>query len=154
MAGFSLLAEVVAACLPVVPAAVGMLPLFMAGQCATERTVGVLAALDLWALSHRQLPAVTIWIEPLRRVADLLFPLYVLHFPLIVLWRVVFGWRPNDLAQMWQVAAGVALTARLLGVLLESQRRWWVRLFDWLIAFVGLPGATEQHGAADEAPPT
>ncbi|WP_046242985.1 acyltransferase family protein [Hymenobacter terrenus] len=130
---FLLLAGLAVAYLPALPGAVGAAPLFMTAQFATDWVVGGLVGLAIWSLPGGH-PALSHgWVKPLRRAADLSFPLYVLHFPLIVLWRVVFGWRVNDLQQMWQVVLGVGLVAGGLGVLFENQRPRWIRFFEWLL---------------------
>lgn len=134
---FLLLAGVAVAYLPALPAAVGEVPLYMAGQFATDWVVGALVAVALWSLPASEevgeRKAVPRGVKLLRTVADLSFPLYVLHFPLIVLWRVVFGWQENSVPQMWRALLGVLVLASLLGVLLERQRPRWTRFFSWLI---------------------
>jgi peptidoglycan/LPS O-acetylase OafA/YrhL len=121
---------------PAWPAAVGDKPLFMAGQFATDWVVGLLVALAVWSLPAGRAVAGQRWVKPLRTIADLSFPLYALHFPLLVLWRALFGERANDLQQLWQVTVGVILVAGLGGLLLDKQRGRWARFFTWASGFI------------------
>ncbi|WP_310392153.1 acyltransferase [Hymenobacter sp.] len=122
-----------AAALPALPAAVGTRPLFFSGQFVTDWVVGALFAGAIWGLPAGTVSGPRRWAKPLRLVADASFPLYVLHFPLLVLWRVLFGQQLNNLQQLGWVILGVTLLAGAAGLLLERQRSSWVRLFDWLI---------------------
>ena len=60
--------------------------------------------------------------KPLRTLTALSFPLHVLHFPLLVVVRAVFGWRANDLPQLGLATVLVCAVAPALGRALESQR--------------------------------
>ena len=94
--GLLALAGLAVAGLPAWPGAVGDRPLVMAGQFLTEWVVGLLFAAAIWLLpAGRSVPA-SAGPGYLRRAADLSFPLYVLHFPLL-LWRTLDGWRVNVL---------------------------------------------------------
>lgn len=131
--GLLALAGLAVAGLPAWPGAVGDRLLFMAGQFLTDWGVGLLFAAALWLLpAGRAVPA-SAGPGYLRRAADLSFPVYVLHFPLLVLWRTLGSWRANDLGQLSQAMVGVTLLAALLGWGLERQRCRWARFFDRLI---------------------
>jgi peptidoglycan/LPS O-acetylase OafA/YrhL len=123
--------------LPALPAAVGTKPLFMTGQFVTDWVVGALFALALWVLPGRRVAGASTWVKPLRRVADLSFPLYALHFPLLVLWRAVFDWQANSWPELGLVLVGVCLLAGTIGWLLEKQRGKWIRFFAWASTFIG-----------------
>lgn len=130
------LAGLAVAGLPAWPGVVGDRPLFMASQFMTDWSVGFLVAAAIWLLpAGRPVPA-SGGAGYLRRAADLSFPLYVLHFPLLVLWRTLGGWRANDLGQLMQAIVGVTLLAALLGWGLERQRHRWARFFDHIIEWV------------------
>lgn len=132
-------AGLVVSYLPALPDAVGAKPLYMAGQFLTDWAVGAVVALAIWCLpTEVPAPAQSLaWTKPLRTLADLSFPLYVLHFPLLVAVRAVFGWRANDLPQMGLATVLVCVVALALGRALESQRPAWRRLFSWLLDLRG-----------------
>ncbi len=69
----------------------------------------------------------------LRTIADLSFPLYILHYPLLVLWRALFVWRANDVSQMCVAIVSVTAVAVVVGLFLERQRGVWVRFFKWAV---------------------
>jgi peptidoglycan/LPS O-acetylase OafA/YrhL len=125
-----------AGALPALPLAVGDKPLYLSGQFLTDWLVGLLGALALWALPPGRPVAGQPWVKPLRLVADLSFPVYALHYPLLVLWRAGFGWRPNDRWQLALATAGVVLAAAGAGLLLERQRRHWIRFLKWTGGFI------------------
>ena len=105
----------------------------MAGQFATDWLVGALFGLAVWSLPAGSRPARPAEGRVLRLAADLSFPVYALHFPLLVLWRMVAGFRANDLVQLGVVVVGVVAAASLLGWLCDTQRARWRRLFVWLL---------------------
>jgi len=120
---------------PFYPGKIGYKPLYYANQFVTDWTVGLFIAATLWILpTGNHLSTELKFANWFRKAADLTFPLYVLHFPLIVLWRALFGYKAYDMLQLWQVIASVLVVASLLGVLLEMQRPLWTRFFKWLLA--------------------
>ena len=134
--------------LPAWPMAVGDRPLFMAGQFATDWVVGLLVAMALWLLPAGQPAAGRAGVRALRRAADLSFPLYVLHFPLLVLVRALCAWRANDLGQLGLAIGLVTLGAGLIGWALERQRGRWIRFFNWVIERVKLRTGSERAAEA------
>ncbi|MBO2008115.1 acyltransferase family protein [Hymenobacter negativus] len=127
---FGVLAVAVAY-LPALPMTVGDQPLFMAGQFLTDWLVGGICALAIWCLPAGPGLEGRSWSKSLRAIADLSFPIYTLHFPLLVLWRVLFGLQANDFGQLGVATATVIFLAVAIGLLLEKQRPQWVRLFAW-----------------------
>jgi peptidoglycan/LPS O-acetylase OafA/YrhL len=139
-----LLASVLAtiAIVPPRPFPIGQAPFFFANQFMTDWAVGLSVALALWLLptwsAHRD-GRVSRDVSPLlvrrvRRLADLTFPIYLMHYPLLVLWRVLFGTRFEDPVQYAQAVVGTLVVSSILGLLLEPQRRHWDRFFDRLSA--------------------
>jgi peptidoglycan/LPS O-acetylase OafA/YrhL len=124
--------------LPAFPYHLGSKPFFFANQFVKDWIVGMLFSLALWHLPSEDYPLKSKLVGGLRAIADLSFPLYVLHYPLLVLWRAVFGWRTNDIIQMWQAVISVTLLSILIGFFLESYRHTWYRFFMWAINSIRL----------------
>lgn len=61
----------------------------------------------------------------------------MLHFPLLILWRVCFGLRVEDRGQYALALTSVLIVAAILGLALERQRPRWRRAFAWLFAAAG-----------------
>jgi len=122
---------------PSFPFMIGYKPLYYANQFVTDWVAGFFIAIPLWILPTTDIAAKkTTWTRAFRYIADLTFPLYVLHFPLLILWRCLFGYRLNDTVQLWEAIISVIIAAGLLGVLLEEQRPLWDTFFKWLLNHV------------------
>lgn len=120
--------------IPFYPYLVGFEPFYYANQFATDWVIGVILSATLWILPTGTEQVAESEIAPwLRKLADLTFPLYVLHYPLLILWRALFGYKDYNYTQLWQVISSVFVVAIILGVLLEMQRPLWGRFFKWLI---------------------
>ncbi|MBF9221034.1 acyltransferase family protein [Hymenobacter ruricola] len=133
---FLVLSGLAVAYVPAWPVAVGVRPLFLSGQFVTDWLVGALVALAIWGLPGAGPGVASTGAPAFRRLAELSFPLYAFHFPLLVLWRVALGWRANDWLQLGQVVAGICVAAGLLGIAFERQRRGWIRLFERLAGVI------------------
>lgn len=119
---------------PFIPYRIGYKPLYYANQFVTDWIVGIIIAATLWILpTGNELSTEHPFTNVFRKAADLTFPLYVLHFPLLVLWRALFGYQAYNKVQLWEALASVLVTASLLGVLLEMQRPVWTRFFKRLL---------------------
>ncbi|RFZ85784.1 acyltransferase [Mucilaginibacter terrenus] len=120
--------------IPSFPYIIGYKPLYFANQFVTDWIIGMLVAAALWMLpTTQQQSTESKSVKMMRKAADLTFPLYILHFPLMVLWRAIFGYKAEDALQMWEVILSVLLASTLLGLLLEKQRPFWSRLFKRLL---------------------
>lgn len=75
-------------------------------------------------------------ISKFRKIADLKFPVYVLHFPLLVQWRALFDYKINNRAQLWQAFVTVCIISAVIGIILEKQRFAWVHFFKWLVPLI------------------
>ena len=124
--------------LPAAPYPLVFKPLFFANRFVADWVIGIIFSLALWFLPAEGHFLKSEWVKLLRITADLSFPLYVLHYPLLVLWRAIFGWQANNTLQMWQVAVVVSFLAILIGIFLENQRNNWVRFFWWAANHINL----------------
>ena len=120
--------------IPSIPYKIGYKPLYYANQFATDWLIGLFVAFTLWILpTGNQQSTEHNWTGLFRQVADLTFPLYVLHFPLIILWRGIFGFEVNNGVQMWQALASVVVVSAIIGLILEKQRPLWSKFFKWAL---------------------
>jgi peptidoglycan/LPS O-acetylase OafA/YrhL len=120
--------------IPPFPYVLGYKPLYYANQFVTDWIVGLLIAVALWILpTANSLAIQTKPTKYFRVIADLTFPLYVLHFPLIILWRCLFGYKDNDSSQLWLAIITVAIVSLLIGLVLEKQRVLWAGFFKWIL---------------------
>lgn len=119
---------------PSLPYHIGYKPLYYANQFITDWILGLFVGFTLWILptvdNGNAEATFTNWF---RKLADLTFPLYVLHFPLLVLWRAVFGFEQYNYLQLWEAIISVLVVTGVLGVLLEKQRPLWTILFKRLL---------------------
>lgn len=120
------------------PHQLGTFPLFWASQFLTDYIVGILIGISVWFLpltvnknSHNC--AFVIKAQKWFRITgDLTFPIYVLHLPLLVLFKSLIS--PNlDLnSQFTIIFFSTLLICTCLGIYLELKRKWWVDFFDSL----------------------
>jgi peptidoglycan/LPS O-acetylase OafA/YrhL len=122
---------------PAIPFMIGYKPLYYANQFITDWIIGICVAAALWVLpTINDLSAHANWAKWFRKMADLTFPLYVLHFPLLILWRCLFGYTINDKTQLWEAIISVLTASAIIGLILEKQRFLWVKFFKWLLNFL------------------
>lgn len=127
------LAMVLACVLPSFPFQLGTAPFFFAAQFLTDFAIGIFIALALWALPGYHHIAVqdkgNKIIKFVRKFADLTFPLYVLHEPLLVLFRSVSKTKLHDSFQMSVAIILVLVTSLILGHFMEENRYKWIEIF-------------------------
>jgi len=128
---------VVAAFLPPLPYVIHLKPLYYANQFFTDWVIAIFVAAALWILPNgNSNQPVSKRANIFRKIADLTFPLYVLHFPLIVLWRATIGIDYDNFGQLCVAITFVLITASIIGYFLEKQRPLWSRFFKWLLTNV------------------
>ena len=130
-------AAFVVARVPPWPYPIGVPPFFFANEFVTDTASGLCVAIALWLLPAGPSAVAGGPIDRFRALADLTFPIYVLHFPLLILWRVCFGLRVEDRGQYALALTSVLIVAAILGLVLERQRPRWRRAFAWLFAAAG-----------------
>jgi len=133
---FLLVSIILALFLPPLPFALGKAPLFFSGQFVTDLVVGLFIALALWVIpdaTGKDVKLNSVAYIVIRKLADLTFPLYVLHVPLLVLYRAFWGTRLLDEKQMWLAFFLVLLTSFILGYFMENSKNWWKHLFNRIL---------------------
>lgn len=125
------------AILPPYPMHLGKAPLFFAGQFVTDFVVGIFVGLALAAIPLGEaVPNNNVkknLAKRLRQLADLTFPLYVLHEPLLIFVRTLCKTVPYNLTQMYITMGIVFLICVMIGSLMEKSRPYWRQLFNGLI---------------------
>ncbi len=123
---------------PPLPYIIGTTHLLYANQFITDWCTGFFFAMALWLLPQgvraAYQPPFVGWY---RKLADLTFPLYVLHYPLFILWGALFGFK-NDIAQFVLAVCTVFAVALVAGHFLDKGRPVWQRFFNWLISLGSL----------------
>jgi peptidoglycan/LPS O-acetylase OafA/YrhL len=113
-------------------------PFFWASQFFTDYLIGILFGISIWLL-----PLMDSHIQPLkdsngdfkyfRKIANMTFPIYVLHFPILVLIKSIF----YQFNMVWWTPFICCLFTLILcisiGLVLEHYRLWWVNFFKILI---------------------
>ncbi|MDB5012656.1 MAG: hypothetical protein JWQ25_858 [Daejeonella sp.] len=116
--------------LPPIPFGIGNVPLYYASQFITDWIIGSFIAAALWILPLQKAFVIEKrFVKSFRMIADLTFPIYVLHYPLLVLFRTLVGFRENDTLQLWEAIISVLILSGLLGVVFQSQRYVWMKVF-------------------------
>ncbi|MDB5148341.1 MAG: Peptidoglycan/LPS O-acetylase OafA/YrhL, contains acyltransferase and SGNH-hydrolase domain [Mucilaginibacter sp.] len=118
--------------LPGYPLHLGKAPLFFAGQFITDFIIGVFVALALWLMpqyENKEVKKTSPVVNLIRKFADLTFPLYVLHDPMLVLVRSIWKTRLFDGTQ-FTIAMLIVFTATMLiGYIMEENRKHWTSFF-------------------------
>ncbi len=149
----ALVALALIALVPPFPGYIGGAPWFFAAQFGTDWLVGIAIALAVWLIpaadpSAATKPVTRPGAKVLRKAGDLTFSLYVVHYPLLILYRALTaGWALKPAANM-ALGAVVVLTACVtIGLWLEARRPFWLMMFDRI---AGVAGALRcWHGRKD-----
>lgn len=119
--------------LPAFPDQIGARPFIFASQFLTDYAVALTFALTLLVIPISSGNKSIFWTRNFRKIADLTFPIYVLHFPLLIFWRACINYKKHNSDQMYQGILVVFALSVVIGLFLEQQRRKWSDLFKVLI---------------------
>jgi peptidoglycan/LPS O-acetylase OafA/YrhL len=111
---------------PPYPMIIGSTPLTWAAQFLTDWLTGLVIASIMyitlcWDIPKMQSPKNGI----LRKIADLTFPIYVFHYPLLRLWGASFGFSEGNLLECVVVSLMVLFLCTIIGFYLESRKNLW-----------------------------
>lgn len=120
--------------LPEWPGKLGNAPLFFSGQFITDTISGIFIALSLTFMPTGG-TSVAKLIRPIRRAADLTFPIYVLHFPLLILYDSLSDQAVTHSYQLIVPTIAVLIACIVIGLILERYRRIWDAGFHNLFTF-------------------
>lgn len=123
--------------LPSLPFPLGKYPFYFAGRFLTDWVTGLVVAMVFWFIpSGKDVPAGSIKSnDTFRKLADLTFPIYVLHFPLLVLFRASIDFKINSVSQMILAILTVLIFSSIMGIFVEQKRPFWTNLFKQLFNY-------------------
>jgi len=120
---------------PVLPNKAGTPPLYFAAQFLTDWLIGLLIGMALWLLPQGNKEQKQVkWINGLRVAADLTFPLYVLHYPLLILWAAIYSRKIQSAKDLWLPILVVLVIVAIIGYILEKYRYLWTMMFKYLFS--------------------
>lgn len=109
--------------------------LTFASQFLTDWMTGIFVVLAIWIIppfESQNKPSTLM--KQLRNFADITFPIYVLHYPFMILYDAL-GFAPiKHTWQLWSPIIFVLTATILFGLLLEKYRSLWTKLFKNLFS--------------------
>lgn len=127
-----ILAIVLLKYLPGLPFKLGQPPFNYANEFIKDIILGFFLSVALYSVTETTKTNIQpAFLERFRKVANLTFPLYLFHFPLLALWQAVFPVRTGDVFQFWIAMASILVIIVPIALFLENNRKWWDRIFDF-----------------------
>lgn len=127
------------AIIPLTPNAVGPKPFFWAGQFLSDWVACIFIAFALWILpTGKEFKIPSKWAILYRKFADLTFPVYVLHYPMLVLFHALLNFKADNILQFSEVTISVLLISTVAGILIEKQRFYFSVFFKSILNNVKL----------------
>lgn len=124
---------------PVLPFELGMPPMAFAGGFLKDWLTGFVFAVSLWFLpSARQSTQVSLLVQRFRKIADLTFSIYLLHYPLLIAWRGLILFKAGDTFQFWTAVVSVLVLSAAIGLFLERNKKKWTYLLQVVIKRIQL----------------
>lgn len=132
------------------------LKLGSADRFLADYAVCVLVYLHLSFARQANITALAPIATPLRAVAAYTFTLYLIHMPVLYLWRRFYAHDSASLLDVGMLSVAIGLTCYIFGFVTERQKTWFVARFDGmfghllrLIARLGLHQSKPE--SADES---
>lgn len=122
--------------LPDYPLVVGVKPLYMANAFISDTIIGTLVAASLWLLpSHNEAKLKdSLLITKFRFYANLTYPIYLFHFPLLVLCKSILNiFNLSNVANFIIGFIATLILCVVLGSYFENQKGWWYNFFRKII---------------------
>ncbi|OKS85140.1 acyltransferase family protein [Mucilaginibacter polytrichastri] len=132
VAGALSIAIILYIALPALPFKLGTSPLFFSAQFISDTIVSLFIGIAFWLLPSYNIASEKVpgkALKTFRKFADLTFPLYVLHEPLLVLFRVINKEYANNSLNMIVGLVIVFITCMYLGSIMEKNRFRWISPF-------------------------
>jgi peptidoglycan/LPS O-acetylase OafA/YrhL len=117
--------------LPPYPYLLGYKPFYFANQFLTDFITGILFGFSIILLpDYKSLNISDRFIKQFRKIADYTFPIYVLHYPILKLSKVVLQDKFNLDNQFYLAVALSLIISVLIGGFLEKFRYKWSEFFE------------------------
>ena len=108
-----------------------------ADRYLADYVVCAIVYLNFLCARHAQFAALELFARPIRAVATYTFTLYLIHAPVMGMWRAFY---PHD-STLWTDTAAltlcIALACYLFGLVTERRREWIRQRFDRLLSLPG-----------------
>lgn len=118
-----------------VPYALGFKPFYYANQFVGDITAGIFVGIALWSIKGLSTvrPSPSIF-NQVKKISDITFPLYLMHFPVLVIMRALLLKTSFDTATNCIISGIITLViVSVIGLFFEGKRKWWYNLFgNWL----------------------
>jgi peptidoglycan/LPS O-acetylase OafA/YrhL len=121
---------------PSFPTQKNVFPLFWAWQFITDYFLGIIIAAILWVMPEGSPDSTMLTkgqIGVFRKVADLTFPIYVLHMPFLFLFKSLVEFKQDDHDQFYLACLTVFLICAFIGYFLNRALPLWVSLFNFIL---------------------
>lgn len=116
------------------PFKLGSKPMYYASQFISDWTSGLFIGLAVWIMPSGTNISKSLRINLIRKLADLTFAIYVLHYPLLIVWDSLFYHKIKVVTQVWEPLLAVLTTSILIGILLERKKYLWKNLFKYIFS--------------------
>lgn len=133
---FLLLAFIAAAFLPEFPGRIGYQPLYMANGFLSDLVTGVFVAISVYLLPSNKEAATSDsgLLKQLRYYANLTYPIYLLHFPvLVVCSSIIFRYHLSEPVNYIVGFIAASSVSILLGSFFEKHKGIWYNFFNNLV---------------------
>jgi peptidoglycan/LPS O-acetylase OafA/YrhL len=124
---------------PAMPQKLGTPPFFFGAQFITDWLIGISVACSIFFLPGWKNNGATAILKSkggyfyFRKAADLTFPIYILHYPLLVLFKALVGVRIGSSSQLLTALVVVLLACGIIGFFLDKFRTNWTKFFGMIL---------------------
>ncbi|SFQ18574.1 acyltransferase family protein [Parafilimonas terrae] len=121
--------------LPAMPFTLGKKPLYFTNQFFTDYIIGFTLSAGIWLLPNVEAKKVMQHSlnAVMRRLANLTFPLYLLHAPLFILYRSIFGTDEGNWVAMLAAIMVVLISSLAIGFFINKTHIYWKKYFALIL---------------------
>lgn len=119
------------------PFSMGVKPLYFSAAFLTDWLVAIGFAAIIAGVDRLDLKVSDEHARKLRKLGDLTFPVYLIHFPILFFTTNALGIKPSGAASATATAVGVLLVTILASLGIEKYRHSWRALIDGAFDMAG-----------------